>query len=58
MGIIGILAAGLLALAQQAGQGIQQWITSPHGQQAIQNLIQQFGPDVIREVCKKLGINL
>ncbi len=58
MGIISILIAGLLALAQQAGQSIQQWISSPQGQQAIQNIVQQFGPDVLREILKKLGVNL
>lgn len=58
MGIISILIAGLLALAQQAGQSIQQWISSPQGQQTIQNIIQQFGPDVLREILKKLGVNL
>lgn len=58
MGIISILIAGLVALAQQAGQSIQQWLSSPQGQQAIQNIIQQFGPDVLREILKKLGVNL
>ena len=58
MGIISILIAGLLALAQQAGQSIQQWISSPQGQQAIQHIVQQFGPDVLREILKKLGVNL
>lgn len=53
-----MLVAGLLALAQQAGQSIQQWISSPQGQQAIQNIIQQFGPDVLREILKKLGVDL
>lgn len=58
MGIISILLAGLVALAQQAGQSIQQWLSSPQGQQAIQNIVQQFGPDVLREILKKLGVNL
>lgn len=58
MGITSILLAGLVALAQQAGQSIQQWISSPQGQQAIQNIVQQFGPDVLREILKKLGVNL
>lgn len=48
----------LVAGAQQAGQSIQQWVQSPQGQQTIQNLIQQFGPDVIREIAKKVGIDL
>lgn len=58
MALISIIVAGLVALAQQAGQSIQQWISSPQGQQAIQNIVQQFGPDVLREILKKLGINL
>ena len=58
MGITSILLAGLVALAQQAGQSIQQWLSSPQGQQAIQNIVQQFGPDVLREILKKLGVNL
>lgn len=58
MGITSILLAGLVALAQQAGQSIQQWLSSPQGQQAIQNIVQQFGPDVLREILKKLGIDL
>lgn len=56
--IIEAAIALLVAGAQQAGQSIQQWVQSPQGQQTIQNLIQQFGPDVIREIAKKLGIDL
>ena len=56
-GIVAAAIAGLVQLAQQAGQSIQQWITGPQGQQALQNLVQQFGPDVVKEVCKKLGID-
>lgn len=55
--MLSIIIAGLIALAQQAGQSLQQWINSPQGQQAIQNIVQQFGPDVLREIFKKLGIN-
>lgn len=58
MGIISILIAGLVALAQQAGQSIQQWLSSPQGQQTIQNIVKQFGPDVLREILKKLGVDL
>ena len=58
MALISIIVAGLVALAQQAGQSIQQWISSPQGHQAIQNIVQQFGPDVLREILKKLGVNL
>lgn len=54
--MISIIIAGIIALASQAGQSIQQWINSPQGQQAIQNAIQQLGPDVIREALKQLGI--
>lgn len=56
-GLVMAAIAGLVQLAQQAGQSIQQWISSPQGQQAIQNLIQQFGPDVIREAFKRMGID-
>lgn len=55
MGLIAVIAAGLVALAQQAGQSIQQWINSPQGQQAIKNILQQFGPDVLREIFKRIG---
>lgn len=58
MALISVMIAGLLALAQQAGQSIQQWISSPQGQQAIQNIVQQYGPDVLREILKKLGVDL
>lgn len=58
MGIIAAITAGLVALAAQAGQSIQQWISSPQGQQQIQNLIQQFGPDAIQAVLKELGIKI
>ena len=57
-GIIAMLAAGIAQLAQQAGQSIQQWINSPQGKQKIQNLVTQFGPDVLKEIAKKLGIDL
>lgn len=56
MGIIELVVAGLIALAQQAGQGIQQWINSPDGQRAIQNALQMIGPDLLREVFKRLGL--
>ena len=56
-GIIAAAVAGLVQLAQQAGQSIQQWITGPQGQQALQNLAQQFGPDTMKEICKRLGID-
>ena len=56
--LVAAAVAGIAQLAQAAGQGIQQWLNSPQGQQQIQNLIQQFGPDVIREALKKLGIHL
>lgn len=56
-GIIAALVAGAIQLAQAAGQSIQQWVNSPSGQQFIQNIAQQFGPDVLREILKKLGIN-
>lgn len=56
-GIVTALVAGLMALAQQAGQSIQQLINSPQAQQQLQNIVRQFGPDVLREVLEKLGIN-
>lgn len=56
--LVAAAVAALAQLAQQAGQSIQQWINSPQAQQAIQNAIQQFGPDVIREALKRLGVNL
>lgn len=56
--IIEAAIALLVAGAQQAGQSIQQWIQSPQGQQAIQNLIKQVGPNVIQEIAKRLGIDL
>lgn len=58
MFIISAIIAGIMALAQAAGQSIQQWISSPQGQQQIQNLIQQYGPDAIRAALKELGINI
>lgn len=57
-GLVALLAAGIAQLAQQAGQSIQQWINSPQGQQQIQNLVSQFGPEVLKEIAKKLGIDL
>lgn len=57
-GIVALLAAGIAQLAQQAGQSIQQWIQSPQGQQQIQNLVSQYGPGVLKEIAKKLGIDL
>lgn len=47
----------LVAGAQQAGQSIQQWIQSPQGQQTINNIIQKYGPNVLQEIFKKLGID-
>lgn len=55
--IIEAAIALLVAGAQQAGQSIQQWIQSPQGQQAIQNLIKQVGPNVIQEIAKRLDID-
>lgn len=58
MFITSAIIAGLVALAQAAGQSIQQWISSPQGQQQIQNLIQQYGPDAIQAVLRELGIKI
>lgn len=57
-GIIAAIIATIVQLAQQAGQSVQQWINSPQGQQQIQKIIQQFGPDALSIVLKKLGIKL
>lgn len=55
--IIASLAAGAIALAQQAGQSIQQWISSPSGQQFLQNAAQQLGQEGLQLLMKKLGID-
>lgn len=55
--IIASLAAGAIALAQQAGQSIQQWINSPSGQQFLQNAAQQLGQEGLQQLLKKLGID-
>lgn len=54
---IAALAALAVQAAQAAGQSIQQWINSPAGQQLINQCIQQFGPDALRLLMKKLGID-
>jgi hypothetical protein len=55
--MIGLIVAGIAALASQAGQSVQQWINSPAGQQAIQNLIKTVGPGVVMEIFKRLGLD-
>lgn len=55
--IIASLAAGAIALAQQAGQSIQQWINSPAGQQFLQNAAQQIGQEGLLQLMKKLGLD-
>lgn len=55
--IITSLAAGAIALAQQAGQSIQQWISSPAGQQFLQNAAQQLGQEGLQQLLKKLGLD-
>lgn len=55
--IIASLAAGAVALAQQAGQSIQQWISSPSGQQFLQNAAQQLGQEGLQQLLKKLGVD-
>ncbi len=55
--IITSLAAGAIALAQAAGQSIQQWINSPAGQQFVRNCIQQVGQEGLQRIFKKLGID-
>lgn len=55
--IIASLAAGAIALAQQTGQSIQQWISSPAGQQFLQNAAQQIGQEGLQQLLKKLGID-
>lgn len=47
----------LVAGAQQAGQSIQQWIQSPQGQQTINKIVQQYGPNVLQEIAKRLGLD-
>lgn len=56
-GIIAALVAGAIQLAQAAGQSIQQWISSPSGQQFLQNAAQQLGQEGLQRLLKKLGIN-
>ena len=58
MGIIAVIAAGVVALAQAAGQSITEWISSPQGQQFINDTIKRYGPDLVRLVLEKLGVKL
>lgn len=58
MGIIAVIAAGVVALAQAARQSIAEWISSPQGQQFINDTIKRYGPDLVRLVLEKLGVKL
>lgn len=58
MGIIAVIAAGVVALAQAAGQSIAEWISGPQGQQFINDTIKRYGPDLVRLVLEKLGVKL
>ena len=54
MGILSLIVAGILSLASQAGQSVQQWINSPQGQQQLRNVAQTIGPNLFQELERLL----
>lgn len=49
-----ILFNTICQLAQYAGQSIQQWLSSPQGQQFINYIIQTCGPTALQELYKMI----
>ena len=56
--ILTAIVAGIIQLAQQAGQSIQQWLNSPQGEKMQKQIIQQFGQEVLTRILRKLGIDI
>lgn len=50
------LIVGIIQSAKQSDQSIQQWLQSPEGQKEINAITSQYGPTVLNEILKKLGI--
>lgn len=51
--ILTAIVAGIVQLAQQAGQSIQQWLNSPQGKKMQKQIIQQFGQEVFNSNIAK-----
>lgn len=56
--ILTAIVAGIVQLAQQAGQSIQQWLNSPQGKKMQKQIIQQFGQEVLTRILRKLGVDI
>ncbi|MCQ2075486.1 MAG: hypothetical protein MJZ20_00400 [Bacteroidaceae bacterium] len=50
------IAAGFIQTTKQSGQSIQQWIQSPEGKKQLQEISSKYGPDVLNDTLRKLGI--
>lgn len=51
-----LITSVFVALAQAAGQSIQNWINSTEGQQCINNAITIIGKEGLLRIFQKLGL--
>lgn len=50
------IAAGIIQTTNQSGLSIQQWIQSPEGKKYLQEISSKYGPNVLNDTLRKLGI--
>ena len=46
----------ILQLTKQSGKSIQQWIQSPEGKEYLQEISSKYGPKILNDTLRKLGI--
>lgn len=50
------ITSGIFQLTKQSGLSIHQWIQSPEGKKQLQEISSKYGPDVLNDTLRKLGI--